>query len=161
MVKRLTNPLRDRPVPLGTLLGAATRRLAEELNLGLRAAGFDDLRAAHAPLFQAIEAEGTRLTDVAAAIGTTKQATGELVRYLEQRGYVDIGTSPSDRRAKLVYLTAKGWEAVAAGDAVINAFDAWLDERIGTDVVAQLRDTLHLIVGDSVELGAFGGTPPA
>lgn len=158
MVNRLTNPLQDRPVPLGTLLGAATRRLVDELNLGLHAAGFDDLRAAHASVFQAIDAEGTRVTDLAAAIGTTKQAAGELVRYLEQRGYVEIRPVPGDRRAKLVHLTEKGWDAVAAGEAVINTFDAWLDERIGTEMVTQLRDTLHLIVGDSVDLGAFGAT---
>src|SRR6478672_3290672 len=105
MVKSLTNPLADRPPPLGNLLGAAARTLAAELDAGLAAAGFTDLRAAHAPVFQVIDPEGTRLIDLAGRAGMTKQAMGELVRHLDARGYVEVTPDPTDRRARLVRLT--------------------------------------------------------
>ena len=76
MVKRLTNPLRDRPTPLGSLLNAAGQRLSAELDAALREAGFADLRAAHAPLFTAIDVDGTRVTELAERTAMSKQAVG-------------------------------------------------------------------------------------
>src|SRR6266481_1741759 len=80
----------ERRVPLSVLLTAAERALSARLEDGLRTAGFSDLRAAHAQVFVAIHADGSRLTELAARAGMTKQAMGELVRYLEQHGYLQI-----------------------------------------------------------------------
>lgn len=146
MVKRLTNPLVDRPAPLGNLLSAAARTLAAELDAGIAAAGFDDVRAAHAPVFQLIEPDGTRLTALAERAGMTKQAMGELVRHLEGRGYVEVDVDPADRRARLVRLTKRGWAVVDAGVAVVERFDRHLDEIVGADEVARLRGTLLRII---------------
>ncbi|WP_433729094.1 MarR family winged helix-turn-helix transcriptional regulator [Nocardia sp. CA-129566] len=147
MVKSLTNPLSDRPPPLGSLLGAAARTLAAELDAGLAAAGFADLRAAHAPVFQVIDPEGTRLIDLAARAGMTKQAMGELVRHLESRGYVEVAPDPTDRRARLVRLTPLGWSVLEAGFDVVARFDAHLDATIGASEVVRLRDVLMKIIG--------------
>ena len=92
MVKRLTNPFAGRPAPLGTLLSTAGRRLAAELDAGLAAAGYDDLRSAHAPLFMTIEPDGSPVGELAERTHMTKQAMGELVRYLHTCGYVDVAS---------------------------------------------------------------------
>jgi len=146
MVKPLTNPFAGRPTPLGTLLTTAGRRLASELDVGLAAAGFGDLRAAHAPLFMAIDPEGSTVTDLAGQARMTKQAMGELVRYLELHGYVTIGVDPDDRRVRRIRLTQRGWDAIAAGERVIEDFERWLDSAIGIDQVHQMRDTLERII---------------
>jgi DNA-binding MarR family transcriptional regulator len=146
MVKRLTNPFRDAPTPLGSLLTAAGQRLSTELDTALRTAGFPDLRAAHAPVFMAIDPDGTRLTEVAQRTRMSKQAAGELVRYLADRGYVAITADPDDGRARLVQLTPAGWRAIDTGERVIGDFDRWLSDAIGADVVAQLRHALDLII---------------
>ncbi|MEV0252441.1 MarR family winged helix-turn-helix transcriptional regulator [Nocardia sp. NPDC050712] len=146
MVKRLTNPLVDRPAPLGNLLAAAARTLAAELDAGIAAAGFADVRAAHAPVFQLIEPAGTRLTVLAERAGMTKQAMGELVRHLDRQGYVELTGDPGDRRAKLVRLTRRGWAVVDAGVAVIERFDQHLDQIVGAPEVARLRRTLLGII---------------
>src|SRR5215831_11690550 len=101
----------ERRTPLGVLLSAAERALAVELEDGLRTAGYHDLRAAHAQVFFAIEFEGSRLTDLAARAGMTKQAMGELVRYLEQHDYLDVEPDSRDRRAKVIRPTERGWSA--------------------------------------------------
>ncbi|WP_433663664.1 MarR family winged helix-turn-helix transcriptional regulator [Nocardia sp. CA-128927] len=137
----------DRPAPLGNLLSAAARTLAAELDAGIAAAGFDDVRAAHAPVFQLIEPDGTRLTALAERAGMTKQAMGELVRHLEGRGYVEVDVDPADRRAKLVRLTTRGWAVVDAGVAVVERFDRHLDKVVGADEVARLRGALLGIIG--------------
>ena len=147
MVKSLTNPFLGAPTPLGSLLTAAGQRLSSRLDTALRDAGFPDLRAAHAPVFMAIDPEGTRATVLARRTKMTKQAVGELVRYLVGEGYVSIAADPADRRAKLVSLTAEGWRAIAVGEQVIAGFDLWLEGQIGAGAVAELRRTLDLIAG--------------
>jgi DNA-binding MarR family transcriptional regulator len=146
MVKRLNNPFRERPTPLGSLLTAASQRLSAELDASLRSAGFADLRAAHAPVFMVLDPRGTRITDVAQRTKMTKQAVGELVRYLAERGYLTVQPDPADRRAKLVVLTDRGWHAIRAGERVIAQFDAWLERSIGGPEVAQLRTALDRII---------------
>lgn len=146
MVKHRTNPLRKRPTPLGSLLNAAATRLSAELDGALRAAGFDDVRAAHAPVFMAIDPDGSRVTELAQRAAMSKQAIGELIRHLDDRGYVTVGPDPKDRRAKRVQLTERGWDTVDLGERVIAEFDAWLEQAVGPDQVAQLRQTLERIV---------------
>lgn len=146
MVKRLTNPLEGRPLPLGSLINRAGLRLTTALDDALRDAGFTDLRAAHAPVFMAIRVEGSRTTELATRTQMSKQAMGELVRYLKECGYVDVRPDPADGRARLVSLTARGWAALDTGVRVIDGFDAWLLEQIGAAGVTRLRKTLTTIV---------------
>ena len=146
MVKRLTNPLLDRDLPLGSLMSAAGARLAARLDVALRDAGFADLRAAHAAPFMVIDVEGTRSSQLAVRAQMTKQAMGELVAHLVERGYLETVPDPSDGRARLVRPTARGWKAVDAGVRVIDAFDAWLEDQLGRDGVPLLRRNLNLIL---------------
>jgi DNA-binding MarR family transcriptional regulator len=80
----------------------------------------------------------------------TKQAMGELVAYLVERGYLETVPDPDDGRARLVRATRRGWQAVDAGVEVIAAFDAWLEERLGADGVTRLRGDLHLILESDI-----------
>ncbi|MEO6510522.1 MAG: MarR family winged helix-turn-helix transcriptional regulator [Nocardioides sp.] len=146
MVKRLTNPLQNRDLPLGTLMSSAGARLAARLDQGLADAGFADLRAAHAAPFMVMDPGGSRPSQLAARAHMSKQAMGELVGYLVGRGYLETVADPSDGRARLVRPTARGWRALDAGVAVIDAFDAWLDGQLGARGVDVLRKSLHLIL---------------
>ena len=145
MVNPLTNPLQDRPTPLGSLLTAAGQRLSRELDAALHAAGLAELRAAHAPIFMVIDPGGTRITELAERTKMTKQAAGELIRYLTDRGYLQVTPGASDKRARIVTLTERGWEALRTGEGVIAAFDRWLEDRIGAEQVRELRETLTAI----------------
>jgi len=136
--------------PLGVLLSAAERALAAELEEGLRSAGYHDLRAAHAQVFAAIDAQGSRLTDLAGRAGMTKQAMGELVRYLEQHDYLNVEPDSRDRRAKLIRPTARGWSAHQASIALLVDSDRRLSERLGDQGLRDLRSQLARIGhGDS------------
>lgn len=129
-------------IPLGVLLTAAERALSAELEDGLRVAGYTDLRAAHAQVFIAIEPEGSRLTDLAARAGMTKQAMGELVRYLEQHGYLNVEPDSRDRRAKLIRPTAHGRSAHEASVSLLAESDRRLADRLGEQGLRHLRSQL-------------------
>jgi DNA-binding MarR family transcriptional regulator len=140
----------DRRTPLSVLLSAAERALSIDLEDGLRAAGYRDLRAAHAQVFVAIDAEGSRLTDLAARAGMTKQAMGELVRYLEQHGYLEVEPDSRDRRAKLIRPTERGWGGHEVSIALLAEADRKLAERLGDQALRDLRAQLRRIgEGDS------------
>lgn len=149
MVKHLTNPFHERGTPLGSLFTAAGQRLSAELDASLRNAGFADLRSAHAPIFMAIDPAGSRVTELAERARMTKQAAGELIRYLTGRGYLTSSVDPDDRRARRVELTERGWEAMDVGEHVIGDFERWLDDAIGADQVDLLRQVLTRIADTS------------
>jgi DNA-binding MarR family transcriptional regulator len=135
---------RTRVVTLISLFRQTSRELVDDLVERLRAGGFEDTTAAHHPLFENIDPGGTRLTVLAARAGMTHQSMGELVGVLEQRGYVERRSDPSDGRVRLVVLTEKGRDAVRLAVKEIAAIEAaWL-ERVGAagfelDVRALLR----------------------
>jgi DNA-binding MarR family transcriptional regulator len=135
----------ERPTPLSVLLSAAERALAAELEEGLRAAGYTDLRAAHAQVFVAIDVEGSRLTDLAARAGMTKQAMGELVRYLEQHGYLRVEPDSRDRRAKVIRPTPDGLRAHEISLSMVGETDRRLAERIGEHELHELKAQIRRI----------------
>ena len=49
---------------------------------------YPDLPAATHPVFENLDRDGTRLTDLAARADMTHQSMGELIDTLEHRGYV-------------------------------------------------------------------------
>ena len=112
------------------------------MSAGLADAGFDDLRPAHTAVFQHIDANGSRLTDLADRAQITKQSMGYLVDYLEQHGYVERRPDPSDRRAALVCLTERGWDQVRTALGIIAALEQEWTDALGEPRVEQLRALL-------------------
>ena len=122
---------RARVVTLISLFRQTSRVMVDELIERLHRGGFPDMTAAHHPLFESIDPGGTRLTVLAARAGMTHQSMGELVSALEERGYVERRSDPSDGRVRLVVLTEKGRSAVRLAVKEIAAIEAaWL-ERVG------------------------------
>jgi DNA-binding MarR family transcriptional regulator len=133
---------RDARPNVGHLLRGPLQAMVRAVVDGLAAAGFDDLTPAHTVVFQHIEAEGTRLVDLAARAQMTKQSMGYLVDQLERRGYVERRPDPTDRRAALVVLTDRGWAEVRAALAVIARIEARWAHALGRARMEQLRELL-------------------
>jgi DNA-binding MarR family transcriptional regulator len=139
---------RARVITLISLFRQTTREMVDELVARLRAGGFEDATAAHHPLFENIDPGGTRLTVLAARAGMTHQSMGELVSALEERGYLERRSDPSDRRVRLVVMTEKGRDMARLAVKEIAAIEAaWL-ERVDAaglelDVRALLRAGLQ------------------
>src|SRR6266511_3487665 len=78
-----------RAITLISLFRSTAQLMVEELIERLHAAGYQDTTAAHHPVFENIDPEGTRLTVLAARAGMTHQSMSELVQVLEGRGYLE------------------------------------------------------------------------
>jgi DNA-binding MarR family transcriptional regulator len=87
-----------------------------------------------------------RASELAALAGMTKPSIGYLIDYLEQRGYVERIPQPSDGRAQLVRLTARGWEMSQTGRRLVRQADARWADLIGQEAVEELRQRLQQLV---------------
>jgi DNA-binding MarR family transcriptional regulator len=82
------------------------------------------------------------LTDLAEQAQVTKQAAGALVDELERAGYVTRIPDPTDNRARLVCIAAKGAAANEVASAVVAEVEAEWTIHVGARQMAQLRRTL-------------------
>jgi DNA-binding MarR family transcriptional regulator len=133
---------RDRHPNLGILLRDPGQEVVRRVTAGLAEAGFGDIRPAHTAVFQHIEADGSRLTDLAERAQITKQSMAYLVDYLEGRGYLERRRDPSDRRAALICLTDRGWAQIRAALAIIAELEADWTHALGTERMTELRRLL-------------------
>src|SRR5213079_2867713 len=104
---------------LGRLLGHSARRFDERV-LALMAHNVDvplalsnlaarsQVSAAHVHVTRHLALEGSRLTDLAARAGMSKQAMGDLVDQCEAWGLVMRVPDDRDRRARVVRFTTVG-----------------------------------------------------
>lgn len=93
--------------------GAYLRQLSDALVVNLHARlaeeGYGEITPSHGLIFQYIEDNGSRITDLAHRAGMTKQSMSALVYQLEDGGYLKRKVDPTDARAVLFVLTAKGF----------------------------------------------------
>jgi DNA-binding MarR family transcriptional regulator len=127
---------------IGILVRALYQEVVRRVGAGMAETGFEDIRPAHTAVFQHIEADGSRLTDLAERAQITKQSMGYLVDYLEQRGYLERRPDPTDRRVALICLTDRGWEQIRAALSIIATIEHDWARRIGKRRMQQLRDAL-------------------
>lgn len=135
-------PAQESRPNIGRLLGRAHIELVAAVHARLDMLGFGDVRPAHEPVFQLIDAGGTRVTDLAMRGGISKQAMTELVAHLESGGYVTRVPDPSDGRAKLVILTERGWECIAAARAVVAEVEGEWRDAMGPERFDELHSLL-------------------
>ena len=133
---------RHRRPNLGILLRNPGQAVVDRVSADLAEAGFDDIRPAHTAVFQHIEADGSRLTDLAERAQITKQSMGYLVDYLEERGYLERRADPSDRRATIICLTDRGWAEIHAALAIIESLEKEWTRTLGKQRMQQLRELL-------------------
>lgn len=117
---------------LGRLLLDAHRAFAAELDASLDERGYPDVRPGHAVVFLHVDRRsGSRLTDLARKAGVSKQAMMLAVDELEVRGYVRRVQDPSDARAKLVRLTAKGRRCASECRRVVQSIETRTRRTLG------------------------------
>ncbi len=88
-------------------------------------------RPAHTALFPHIALEGSRVSEIAARAGISKQAVSQLVDDLEELGLVERKSDPSDARARRVVWTARGKRGLLEGLSTLAALEAELEAAVG------------------------------
>lgn len=135
-------------------------RLLDEAAVGRVArAGAPTLRTSHTALLPHLDLEGTRLVDLAARVGVSKQAVGQLVDDLESMGVVERVPDPEDGRARRVRFTRLGVQALLQGLDVLDGLERQLVAAIGRRTVDELRDGVEAALR-AVEAGALAREAP-
>ena len=112
----------DRPQDnLGWLLATVSHAFTTELTARLEAVSVSP--RAHCVLSTAMRGEYTQ-TALAQAIGLDKTTMVVTIDALERAGLVERRTSSTDRRARVIAVTAAGRRKVAEGEAIVAAVQA-------------------------------------
>jgi DNA-binding MarR family transcriptional regulator len=134
-------PISPPPRPLPALLTEVKIAAVDKLRERIADAGHPEIREGHGCVFGFIDLEhGSRLTELAASAGLTKQAVGEAVTELERLGYVSRVRDPHDGRAKIIKLTDRGMDAVIKGRRIFAEIEREWAEQIGPELVAAMRN---------------------
>ncbi len=130
---------------MGRLLGEAMRRFDARVlelmasnpevplalsNLASRA----QIGAAHVHITRHLSLRGSRLTELAASAGMSKQAMGDLVTQCEAWGLVRREVDPLDARARRIVFTADGLLWLEAFRQAVATAEAEFHAQVGHDV---------------------------
>lgn len=136
------------------LLAMAFHAIMEEVHARLAEEGFDDVRPAHGFAFQYLSVRGgATAVELGEHLGVTKQAAVQLVDELERRGYVERRPHPTDRRARVVVLAARGWACVGRVVALWTEIENRWAGLVGADRLGVVRESLSAYV-------VAAGSPP-
>ena len=92
------------------------------------------LTAAHVHINRHLAPEGSRLTELAARAGVSKQAMGKLVDQCEAWDLVQRQSDPRDARACLVVFTPAGLNWLQAYQEAVTQAQAELQDAVGPEV---------------------------
>lgn len=134
-----------RAMHLGCLLGESLRRFdgrvqtlmahSEQAPLALsNLAARGKVSAAIVHITRHLALQGSRLTDLAAAAGISKQAMATLVDECEAWGLVRRENDSRDRRAKVVMFTETGLQWLAAFRAAVAQAQLELAQDVGEQI---------------------------
>lgn len=137
------------PGPAEPMLLARLRLASERghavLFARLRELGYGDIRPAHLALFQFPGPHGARPIELAARLGTTKQALNPLLNDLERFGYMQRRPDTGDKRGRVLWLTERGLAFAGAIKAILMEIEEEWRERFGERRLAALKEMLRVI----------------
>ncbi len=139
------------------LVVGSARVVGDRLGAAVEAAGVDDMRGNYGYVIRCLATGDRTLTELAQLLDVTKQAAIKVVDEMEARGFLTREPHPTDRRAKVLRLSAKGQTVREAALSASHSMERELRARVGdADVDAFRRVTaafleLHGALGDATE----------
>jgi|SRR5947199_7813996 len=137
-----SSPVAPKEMLIGALLRvpaqAIQRRIIKELN----AAGFEDLRVPHMPVLQFPGPDGARPGVLAERAGMSKQAMNQLLRSLENLGYIVRADAPDKGRARIVRLTKRGRAVYAKAVDILRDIEREWSAELGPKRFTALKELL-------------------
>jgi DNA-binding MarR family transcriptional regulator len=133
-------------VPLARLLAIAFRQLIDGLHARLAEQGWDDVRPSYGFVLLALRESSSSVSDLAALLGVSKQATSKLLDQMVAGGYVDRAPSTTDARQVSVTLAPKGHELLADVERVYAGLELGWADVVGARAVERVRGTLTKVV---------------
>ena len=133
-------------VPLARLFAMAFRYLIDELHGRLVDKGWPELRAPYGFVLVAARERAITSGAIAELMGMTKQAASKLVDAMEGEGYVRRRPDGGDARAKLVELTPRGHELLAAVEEIYADLEGEWAAVVGRNRIEAVRRDLLAVM---------------
>jgi DNA-binding MarR family transcriptional regulator len=133
-------------IPLARLLAMAFRLMIDSLHERLRERGWSDVRPAYGFVLLALRDQAITGKDVAALMGTTKQAASQLVDAMESAGFVARVASPRDGRVRDLVLADRGRALLQAVEEIYADIEGEWAQLAGADVLVSARRALSAVV---------------
>jgi DNA-binding MarR family transcriptional regulator len=121
---------------------AIDREVTRRAAVAVERSGIRGLTATHGRLMAELEPAGTRPSQLAARLGVTKAAVGQLLDKLEKKGLIVRAPDPDDGRALIVRPTEKAKVAYQSARKAIMAIETEWRERLGDPKASALERTL-------------------
>ena len=140
--KMSTSTVKTTEMLIGALLRvpaqAIHRRLIHELN----AAGYKELRVPHMAVLQFPGPDGVRPGVLAERAGISKQAMNQLLRSLEDLGYIVRSDAPNEGRARIIRFTKRGRAAYAKIHEILRDIEREWSVELGPKRFTKLKELL-------------------
>ena len=145
------------PSLIGALLRVPAQAIQRRLIAGLNASGFSELRLPHMAVLQYPGPDGCRPLELARRAAISKQAMNQLLKSLEQHGYVSREDANDDLRSRRVQLTKRGRAVSKQMIELLEAIEAEWRGALG----ASRFDELKALLGEVWTLDLSGATDRA
>jgi DNA-binding MarR family transcriptional regulator len=131
------------PAPwIGAILRLVWQGIRNQIGEAVHQAGFLDVTAGHVSLFRYPGLDGSRPTQLADELQISKQAVNDLLRELEQRGYIRREMDPYDKRSRIIRLTPAGVRLESVILQAARDAESRLERQLGRDRFRSLRASL-------------------
>lgn len=131
------------PEPLALLLLKASRWFDQQLLHRLEQQGWPRLSPAQSLVFAHLEPAGVPPATLARRLGTSRQATQDLVAGLVHHGLLEVVADPARHRGRLVTLTTTGRTLARDAHEILTE----LERSIGAERACALRNLLGDVGG--------------
>lgn len=131
----LSNPIRH--------LGELTADTEKRCMAALSTAGFEQLTMAFSAPLTLIARQPMRLTELACALGISKQLCLQALRPIRLAGYILESPDPNDGRAKQIRLSSQGQALIAAAGHELMMINREFTQLLGQPAMTELSNTLR------------------
>ena len=136
-------PRTDPELDVSLLVASLLYPLQDEVLIALANAGHSQLRACHGVVLAHLHRADARLTELATLCGQPKQYIGRLVDELEHWGYVSRKAVVTDRRSKIITLTAHGRAQQRDAHTALAQIEERYEAHLGQRDYARFRQLLQ------------------
>lgn len=138
-------------------LGGALRRAwvgyQRRLDREMAAAGFPGRRFPDGRVLRlCARSDQVTASAIGRELGITRQGAGKIVAELRDLGYVTLGPAPGDGRQKVITLTPRARDYLAAQRAAARRIEEELRDQVGAEAFESLFTLLQALGGEEDQL---------
>jgi DNA-binding MarR family transcriptional regulator len=141
------------------MMRTVLRWVLEQVYASVVAAGYDDLSRSQVWMFRYPTPDGLQPSELADLLQITKQSVNDLLHDMEARGYLMRKPHPTDGRARVIRLTAKGRRLEQTVYEAARSAQEAIADMLGPRRFAQLHQSLEAVVSHIAQ-GDLPGRPP-